>query len=155
MKKNKLSIFQLIRIGFFVGIGASIPFTLISYVPILFIDDFLLMDFEEEFAESQEDFIEFNPTESQLDARIEKDNKIENGWIFLGTLTNRGEHEWDSATVQIELFDENGHFMDECDGYIQGAITPGSTHNFKVTFHSYDESDIVFTDFKVAVIGAY
>ena len=156
MEINKLSISQLIRIGFFTGIGAAIPITVISYIPMLFIDDFMMMDFEDEFAEFEEDCIEFSPTESKLEATIEKNNKIKNGWVFLGTLMNLGEHSWDNATVQIELFDEEGNFMDESDGYIQGAIAPGTTHNFKVTFHAYgEEKDIVFSDFKIAVTGAY
>ena len=46
--------------------------------------------------------------------------------------------------------------MDESDGYIEGAIAPGTTHNFKVTFHTCDEDkEIVFSDFKIAVTGAY
>ena len=122
----------------------------------LFINDFMMMDFEDEFAEYEEDYIEFSPTESKLEAKIEKNNKIENGWVFLGALTNSGEHSWDNATVQIELFDEEGNFMDEADGYIQGAIAPGTTHNFKVTFHNCDEErEIAFSDFKIAVTGAY
>lgn len=154
METNKLSITQLIRIGFFAGIGASIPITIISYIPILFVDDFMMMEFEDELA--VDDYVEFSPTESKLEATIEKNNKTENGWVFLGTLTNSGEHSWDTATVQIELFDEEGNFMDESDGYIRGAITPGTTHNFKVTFKSCDEEkDIVFSDFKIAVTGAY
>jgi hypothetical protein len=156
MEINKLSISQLIRIGFFVGIGASIPITIISYIPMLFIDDFMMMEFEDEFAEFEEDYIEFSPVESKLEAKIGKNHKIENGWVFLGTLTNNGEDSWDNATVQIELFDEAGDFLDESDGYIQGAITPGTTHNFKVTFHScHEERDMVFSDFKIAVTGAY
>ena len=122
----------------------------------LFIDDFMMMEFEDEFAEYEKDYIEFSPTESKLEAKIEKNNKIENGWVFLGALTNSGEHSWDNATVQIELFDEEGNFMDEADGYIQGAIAPGTTHNFKVTFHNCDEEkEIAFSDFKIAVTGAY
>ena len=153
---NKLSIPQLLRIGFFAGIGASVPITIISYLPLLFIDDFMMMEFEDEFAEYEEDYVELSPTESKLEATIEKNNKIKNGWAFLGTLTNGGEHSWDNVTVQIELFDEEGNFMDESDGYIEGAIAPGTTHNFKVTFHTCDEDkEIVFSDFKIAVTGAY
>lgn len=156
MEINKLSISQLIRIGFFAGIGASIPIMIISYLPMLFIDDFMMMEFEDEFAEFEEDYIEFSPVESKLEAEIGKNHKVENGWVFLGTLTNAGEHSWDNATVQIELFDEGGDFLDEADGYIQGEITPGTTHNFKVTFHScHEERDMVFSDFKIAVTGAY
>lgn len=156
MEINKLSISQLIRIGFFAGIGAALPITIVSYIPMLFINDFMIMEFEDEFAEYEEDYIEFSATESKLEANIEKNNKTENGWVFLGTLTNAGEHDWDSATVQIELFDEAGNFMDESDGYIQGAITPGTTHNFKVTFNACDEEkEIIFTEFKIAVTGAY
>lgn len=122
----------------------------------LFIDDLMMMEFEDEFAEYEEDYIEFSPTESKLEAKIERNNKTEDEWVFLGTLTNSGEHSWDNATVQIELFDEEGKFLDESDGYIQGAITPGTTHNFKVVFQTCDEEkDIIFTDFKIAVTGAY
>ena len=163
METNKLSISQLIRIGFFAGIGAAIPITIISCIPMLFIDDFMMMEFEDEFAELEDEFaefedgyVEFSPTESKLEAKIENNHRIENGWVFLGTLINSGEHSWDSATVQIELFDEEGNFMDESDGYIQGAIAPGTTHNFKVTFQSCnEEKEIDFFDFKIAVTGAY
>ncbi len=156
METKKLSISQLIRIGFFAGIGAAIPITIISYIPMLFIEDFMMMEFEDEFAEYEEDYIEFSPTESKLEAKIGKNYKTESGWVFLGALTNSGEHDWESATVQIELFDEEGNFMDESDGYIQGSITPGTTHNFKVAFHTCDEEkEIMFADFKIAVTGAY
>jgi len=78
MEIKKPSISQLLRIGFFAGIGAAIPITTISYLPMLFIDDFLMMDFEDEFAEYEEDYIEFSPTESKLETKIEKNNKILN-----------------------------------------------------------------------------
>ena len=113
----------------------------------------MVMAFEDEF---EGNYAIFNPTESKLEATIEKNNQTKNGWVFLGTLTNLGENSWDSATIQIELFDEEGNFMDESDGYVQGAITPGSKHNFKVAFHSCDEeTEVVFSDFKATVTGAY
>lgn len=150
---NKIpSISQLIRIGFFVGIGFSIPLTIFTYAPMYFMEGLMLMDFNEEY----DDYVEFSQTESGLEATITKNNKIENGWVFLGTLKNAGDHEWKSATVQIELFNEEGGFIDESDGYIQGAIDPGTDHHFKVTFHSCDEEkEIVFSDFKISVTGAY
>lgn len=156
METKKLTIPQLLRIGFFAGVGAAIPITIISYIPMLLIDDLMMMEFEDEFSEYEEDYVEFSPTESKLEAKIEKNHITENGWVFLGALTNSGEHDWESVTVQIELFDREGNFMDESDGYIQGAITPGSTHNFKVVFHTCDEeTEISFTNFKIAVTGAY
>lgn len=156
METKKLSILQLIRIGFFAGIGATIPITIISYIPMLFIDDLIMMEFEDEFSEFEEYCNEISITESKLKAEVGKNYKTENGWVFLGTLTNPGEHSWESATVQIELFDQEGNFIDESDGYIEGSITPGTTHNFKVTFYfCHEEKEMAFSDFKIAVTDAY
>jgi len=151
MKANNYSIFQLLRIGFFAGIGASVPITIISYVPIFFLEDFIM----EEIEEYADDYVIYDPADSALEAKIESNSKTKNGWVFLGTLTNSGEHDWTDVTVQVELFDADGNFIDETDGHIQGAITPGTTHNFRVDFYAGEEEEVIFSDYRIAVTAAY
>ena len=151
MKPEQLSITQLIRIGFFVGIGFSVPLTICTYFPFFFLEDFVAFYLGEDF----EDYAEFS-SESGLEARIEKMNKEDDGWVFLGILENNGSDEWESVTIQVEVFDEKGDFVDEVDAYVEGAITPGSVHNFKVAMYSCGgDAQINFADFTVAVTSAY
>ena len=46
MNKEKLSPAELIRIGFFVGLGFSIPFALLNHVPNYLVQASMMRDFE-------------------------------------------------------------------------------------------------------------
>ena len=152
MELKKITAFQWIKIGFLLGIGISIPLTVATYVPMIFLDDYVMSIGDEYF---EEEFKEFS-MESRLEVKISDIKEVDNGIEFLGVLENQGEDEWDSATIEIELFDSEGNFVDEAEGYIQGIITPSSKHNFKVGFYDCGkEKKIEYADFKAKVISAY
>ncbi|WP_269537276.1 FxLYD domain-containing protein [Cerasicoccus fimbriatus] len=152
MNTERLTVIQLVRIGFFVGLGFSVPLTIFTYVPMYFMGSWVVGDFEEEWG----DFTEYDPQESGLEVVIESNKETEDGWVFIGQLVNNGDQSWQGVTIQIELFDAEGRFIDESDGYVEGAIAPGTTHHFKLPFYDYDlGSDINFSDFKASIIGAY
>ena len=152
MELKNITAFQWIKIGFLLGIGISIPLTIATYIPMIFFDDYV-MSVSDEYLE--EGFKEFG-SESKLEVLINNVKEVENGIEFIGVLENQGEDEWDSATIEIELFDSKGNFLDEVEKYIQGTITPNSKHNFKVGFYNCDkEKKIEFADFKSKVISAY
>jgi len=72
------------------------------------------------------------------------------GLNFLGTLKNKGSETWDSATIEIELFDAEGGYVAEAENLILDEIKPGSEHHFTVTFHGYNEK-IEYADYKIKV----
>lgn len=152
MNNERLTTIQLIRIGFFVGLGFSVPLTILTYVPMYFMGSWVVGDFEDDWG----DYYEYDPQVSNLEVIIESNKQTEDGWVFIGKLVNNGEQSWESVTVQIELFDADGRFIDEADGYVEGAITPSTAHHFKLPIYDYDVgSGVTFTDFKATIIGAY
>jgi hypothetical protein len=44
---------------------------------------------------------------------------------FLAEVENAADITWSIVSLDAELFDENGNFVDECSSYLQGNIAPG------------------------------
>jgi hypothetical protein len=71
---------------------------------------------------------------SLIETKVAKD-----GLNVLGQLKNEGGHTWDSVTVEAEIYDKDGKFLDETSGYISAVLPPGSEENFRLTLTSSDE----------------
>lgn len=74
--------------------------------------------------------------------------------IFLGTIENSGTETVRMPSIQVDLFDEKGKFVEQCSEYIKGALKPKDSRNFKVTCSGCkDHPTIEHASYKVRVIG--
>ena len=71
---------------------------------------------------------------SLLETKATKD-----GLNVLGRLNNVGSHTWDSVTIEAEMYDKDGKFLDETSGYISVLLSPDSEEHFRLTFANPDE----------------
>ena len=58
----------------------------------------------------------------------------------LGRLRNEGTHTWDRVTVEAEVYDKEGKFLDETSDYLSIRLSPGSEEHFRLTLANPDES---------------
>ena len=70
--------------------------------------------------------------DSGLFIKSHKSRKLEYGMEILAEVENSGDTTWSSVSLEAELFDSNGNFVDECSGYLRGNIAPGEVKNIKV-----------------------
>ena len=52
--------------------------------------------------------------------------------LILGTMENKGEDVVRVPQVEVDLFDKDGKFVDQCSEYIKGSLKPGESRNFKI-----------------------
>ena len=80
---------------------------------------------------------------------------VEGGVLVLGTLENRGTHNWNSVTLEAELFDAKGKFLNECTTRLEPQIPPGAKENFKLDCsHIGDKTFISISIANIRVIKA-
>jgi hypothetical protein len=56
----------------------------------------------------------------------------------LGKLKNNGEHTWNRVTVEAEVYDKAGKFLDESSDYLSMTLAPDSEEYFRITLRSAD-----------------
>ena len=61
--------------------------------------------------------------------------------VILGSLENKGKHSWDDISVEVEIFDDEGIFLDECTHLIENTCIPNATENFKMICASCKDID--------------
>jgi len=71
--------------------------------------------------------------DSGLKLTYKKDRQVKDGVIVLGTIENQGVDAWRYITVEAEVFDKDGNFIDECTENINTVIKAGENENFKIT----------------------
>jgi hypothetical protein len=71
---------------------------------------------------------------SLIETRVAKDR-----FDVLGQLKNIGSHTWDRVTVEAEIYDKYGKFLDEASDYFAVALPPGAEEHFRLTLASPDE----------------
>lgn len=56
----------------------------------------------------------------------------------------------------VELFDKDGRFVDKCSSYLDGAISPGQTRNFKVSCSACRAAaqPLVYDRYTIAIVDA-
>jgi hypothetical protein len=74
--------------------------------------------------------------------------------FILGTVENRSAEAVRAMSIQIDLFDKDGKFVDQCSEYLRGALKPGESRNFKVSCGACkDRPSVSHASYKVRVIG--
>jgi hypothetical protein len=79
--------------------------------------------------------------------------KRDDGVYILGTVENRGDESVRSASIQADLYDKAGKFVDQCSGYLGAYLKPGEVHNFKVTCGGKDKPVAEHASYKLRVTG--
>lgn len=127
-----------IVVGLLYGIGIGISVGAITYV------------MSERMTAS---FLDGANLEKVVIAKHEKVNR--NGAVFvLGTIENRAPEAVRAISVQVDLFDRDGKFVDQCSEYLRGSLKPGESRNFKVACGGCKERPVVeHATYKIRVIG--
>jgi hypothetical protein len=72
----------------------------------------------------------------------------------LGTVENQAAESVRALNVQVDLFDQDGKFVDQCSEYLKGALKAGESRNFKVSCGGCKQRPTVaHASYKVKVIG--
>jgi len=82
---------------------------------------------------------------SLIETRIAKDR-----FDIVGQLRNSGSHPWTRITVEAEIYDKDGKFLDEVAQYLSITLSPGSEENFRLTLANPD-AKILDTSSKVVL----
>jgi hypothetical protein len=79
--------------------------------------------------------------------------KRDDGNYILGTIENRGGESVRMASLQADLFDQAGKFVDQCSGYMGSSLKAGEVRNFKVTCGGKDKPVAEHASYKLRVVG--
>ena len=61
--------------------------------------------------------------------KIKRDQNV----VILGEVRNQGADTVRNLSVEVDLFDKRGAFVEQCATYLKGTIAAGESRNFKVT----------------------
>jgi hypothetical protein len=74
---------------------------------------------------------------------------------IIGQIKNTGQENWERTHIEVELFDSNKKFVDQCSGLVWGIIKPTQTRNFKVTCGECDNEPFVeFSTYEIRITDA-
>jgi hypothetical protein len=77
---------------------------------------------------------------TELNVSLIERRAAKNRLDVLERLKNVGSHTWDRITVEAEVYDKDGRFMDEASNYISAILSPGSEEHFRLTLENPSES---------------
>jgi hypothetical protein len=83
----------------------------------------------------------------------QEETKRADGTFILGIIENRGTESIRSPTVQADLLDKTGKFVDQCWGYLMGSLQAGEARHFKVTCGTKDKPVAEHDSYKLRVVG--
>ncbi len=143
------------------GVGLGLGFTVAAIAVIYFSTGMMMGKMTEEaYSEAEGQMSEgfgykkFN-AESGLNVKTHKERKIENGVEILAEVENTGSDTWSSVSVEVELFDEKGQFVDECSGYLRGKLEPAQVKNLKIKCGGCANSQFSeYSKYTIAVVDA-
>ena len=87
---------------------------------------------------------------------VTKHEKVKRGEsvLVLGTVENQGTDSVRILNVQVDLFDKNGKFVEQCTEYLKGTLAAGASRNFKVSCSGCKDKPVVEHEtYKVQVAG--
>lgn len=120
--------------GILSGLGIGIGLAIVAYLTI----GLLVGKMYEETATATNEmytnnspFKKYGP-ESGLEIVSHDTRKIANGIAVLAQLKNNGESTWSSISVEVELLDKKGKFVEECSTYVRGSMKPGDSENIRI-----------------------
>ena len=133
-------VFAKIISGFFIGVGFFIAAALLGGYAVTHMvsteDETRELDsgtstvltYESPYREYSED--------AGLEVYVTKEKIGDGAFVLLGKLENAGEDTWQMISLQADLFDKNGQFIEQCTEYVSQILRPGDKVNFKVSCRS-------------------
>lgn len=80
--------------------------------------------------------------------------KRDESFVILGTVENQSTDTVRLINVEVDLFDRDGKFVEQCAEYIRGTIRGGESRNFKVTCGGCKGKPVVEHEtYKVRIAG--
>lgn len=76
---------------------------------------------------------------TEIEATLIETKVARNKFDILGRLENKGMHTWDRVTVEAEVYDKDGKFLDETSDYLSVTLSPDSKENFRLSFTNPDD----------------
>lgn len=146
--------------GFAIGTGFTIAAVAIIYVSTGVLIDKVAAEAYSEAEEAQEqmsDSIGFKRFSPDAGLRIKSHRKrpIQNGIEILAEVENAGKETWSSVSIEVELFDGQEKFVDECSSYVRGKIAPNEVKNTKVRCGGCKDSSLPeFATYKISIVDA-
>lgn len=67
-----------------------------------------------------------------LGVKSHSDRKTENRVEILAQIENNGDATWSHISLEVEFFDAQNRFLDECSKFLQGHLAPGQIENVKI-----------------------
>jgi len=156
-KNSKLkTYFHKIIFGFFIGIGFSIAmiivFAFAGYIYDYFNKEETTPSEIETYKLSRVEFDE----NSGLVIQSHKSQRFDNKLIILGQVKNNGPEKWEHIRIEVELFDSDKNFVDQCSNFISGTMKTNQTRNFKITCGGCNNEPLVeFSTYGINIVDAY
>ena len=69
--------------------------------------------------------------DSGLRAEVEREVKNDNEFTLLGRVYNDGDQAWGGVHLQVNFYDSEDNFIDQCEEYLSGELAAGKFINFK------------------------
>ena len=149
MKKNDIVkiIASKIGLGICYGVGISIAVIAIVYG----YEKFDSEKSEYEKYEYADDKDKSSLVIKEHELVINNENLVE----IIGSVQNNSKFEWSGVKIEIELFDEDGKFVYECNDTITAKISPSQSENFKVECSSCNKSIPSFTKYEIKIVDSF
>lgn len=151
------SLWRLIKIGFWIGIGFIIPSVGANMVGIYlaysmpsFWQDVALGNTDETIQSAKAD----NDKPSQLTIVQSKELKNGKQLLILGTVENKGESSVGSIRIEAELLDDHKQMVFECSEYISKKLKKGEQENFQIKCGCGDQPVPAYRSVSVRVVDA-
>jgi hypothetical protein len=159
---KNLTIFQTIKLGFWLGVGFMIPsllgsaFTALGgfYFAGFMVGESMRGEFEMHELPAELSDITGEGLIKGISIESYEDKSTEKRLIILGSLKNNNDKTVNSINLEAEFFDKNGKFVYECGEYINGPLVSGVSENYKISCGCNKGLMPKYDNFTVRVIDA-
>lgn len=133
---ESLGPWKLVKIGFWLGIGFVLPTMLVTVlaIPLTFAVPFTLLGMdgdEHSFDQSIDDLTGNLDRSASVEVVEYREETKGSQLLVLGRIRNLGEDALSSVMIEVELLDERGSMVYECEEYVQ-RLAGAATENFQV-----------------------
>lgn len=161
-----MGIWQLIKYGFWLGIGFIIPLTIYTFgsaylamfaIPVMTDSS---IDYETDYFGSgtENSFTGFSFPDHDITDEIEiQDHRLReegNRVSILGSIINNSEQQASSIQLEAEFINENGKFVYECMDFISQRLDSSQTENFQINCGCGDVPLPAYSDYTIRVTNA-
>ena len=165
---EKPSIWQLVKYGFWLGIGFIIPLLIFAvgstFVSVLAMPAIMEVSLnhgsqisssetDDESSLSRFGFSNYDIS-SQVEIQDYRSRVDGNRVLILGSIINNSEKQVSSIQLEAEFTDENGEFVFECTDYISQKLKPLQVENFQISCGCGDNLFPAHSEFTVRVTSA-